>query len=255
MNVAERYRATIDELTDHHLGGPDLVDVISRGRRKRRARRTLVAVGAVAALTVAGAGGAWLHRPHEVVAVDRFASTPSFQDFVPGTDVDETIQAAVAEHVAGVPDADQVYPSDWNHDTALPDAQAQNATDWEAHYPLSAREGLWVSMFKPIPGESAPTTCRPWMDHPGLPCSVTTQADGSVLVHYGIDLETSYELATTRVDADGFVVQTFDDVVADSWHQAEARASLAQGQLEALVNDASMTFPDPVVTPPPPTSK
>ena len=175
MNVAERYRSTIDELTQGRPGGPELADVLTRGRRRRRARRTLLAVGAVGALTVAGLGGAWMQRPHEVVAVDPYATSPSYRDFVPGTGVDETIQAAVASHVAGVPDADKVYPSDWNHDTAIPDAEAQNATDWEAAYPLGAHESLTVSIFKPIPGNPSATRCRPSMEMPGLPCSATTR--------------------------------------------------------------------------------
>jgi hypothetical protein len=253
MNLAERYRTTIDELTDGRVGGPELADVLSRGRRKRRTRRTLVTGGALAALTVAGLGGAWLQRPHVVVVVDPgAASSPSYRDFVPGTDVDETIQAAVADHVAGVPEADKVYPSDWNHDTALPDSQAQNATDWEARYSLGADENLTVALFKRIPGEAAPTGCHPSMDAPGLPCTATTQDDGSVLLSYGIDLGSDYRFATVRVAADGSSVEAFDDVRADSWAQAENRASVPQGQLDALVNDATMTFPDPVVTPPPP---
>jgi hypothetical protein len=256
MNVTERYRSTIEELTEGRSGRPDLADVITRGRRKRRARRTLVAVGAVGALTVAGFGGAWLNRPAEVVAVDNgFASSPSYQDFVPGTGVDEAIQAAVAAHLAGVPEADKVYPSDWNRDTPLPDAQAQNATDWEAHYPVGAHEGLVVSMFKAIPGHPAHAQCRPSMDNPGLPCSTITQPDGSTLLTYGFTIGSVYRLVTERLDTDGFVVQAFDDVQAGSWGEAEAGSSLVQKQLDALVNDPAMTFADPVVTPHPPSGK
>lgn len=255
MNVAERYRDTLDELTLHRPGGPALADVLARGRRARRVRRTLAAGGAVAAMTLTGIGGAWLQRPHEIVAVDPFASSPTYRDFVPGTDVDDTIQATVAAHLAGVPDADQVYPSDWNRDTALPDSEAQNATDWQSHYVLGPHESLEVSMFKAIPGDPAVTRCRPSMDVPGLACSATAQADGSTLLHYGVTLGSYVRFVTERVAADGSCVQAFDNVEADSWSRAETRASLVQGQAEALVNDPAMTFPDPQVTPPPPNGR
>ena len=80
-------------------------------------------------------------------------------------------------------------------------------------------------------------------------------ADGSVLLSFGIDLHTFYRFATVRVNPDGSVVQTFDNVEAGSWQQAEARASLAQGQLDALVNDPTMTFPDPVSPAPAPADR
>jgi hypothetical protein len=252
MNVEDHYRTTLERLTDQPVGGPDLAVSLAAGRRRRRVRRAVVAGGVVAALSVAVVGGAWLQRPREVIAPDSFASAPSYRDFVPGTDVDETIQATVAGHLTGLPDADKVYPSDWNHDGALPDGQAENATDWEAHYPLGAHEAVSVSMFVAIPGEPAPTVCRDHMDSPGLLCSATTGADGSVVLHYGMDLGSFFRFATMRVAPDGSVVQAFDDVAADSWKVAEARASVPEGQLRALVEDPAMTFPDPVVTPPPP---
>jgi hypothetical protein len=255
MNLADHYRATFEDLTDDRPGGPDLATSVAAGRKRRRTRRTTVAGGVVAALALAGVAGAWLQRPHHEVAVDGFASAPTYQDFVPGTDIDETIQATVAQHVPGLTEADKVYPSDWNHDGPLPDGQAQNATDWEAHYPIGANEALNVSMFQPIPGEPPPTVCRPHMDSPGLPCSVTTEADGSVVLHYGMDLGSYFRFATTHVTPGGFSVQAFDDVAADSWSAAERSASIPEVQLRALVGDAAMTFPAPVQVPDPPTGR
>jgi hypothetical protein len=254
MNLADHYRATLEGLTDDRPGGPDLATTVAAGRRRRRTRRTAVAGGAVAALVIAGVAGAWLQRPHHEVAIDGFASAPAYQDFVPGTDIDQTIQETVAEHLPGLVEAKDVYPSDWNRDTALPDAQAANATDWEAHYVLSAHEKATVSMFKAIPGEAAPTRCTDGMDNPGLPCTSVTLGDGSVRLYYAMGLGTFYRIATVQVAPDGSVVQVFDDVEGSSASEALRQATLPQGRLDGLVGDAAMTFPNPVVTPPPPTS-
>jgi hypothetical protein len=252
MNLEEHTRTHLDHLTADVVGGPDLATAIRNGRRRRRSR---VGALAVSALAVAAVGtGVTVHqlqRPTTTVEVMP-ATQPAYRDFVPGTDVDETVQAAVAAHLTGLPDATTVYPSDWNRNTPLPDSQAQNATDWEGSWTLGDHESLSVSMFKKIPGEPAGTECHASMDNPGLPCTATTRADGSVLLHFGMELETFYRIATVAVAPDGPVVQTFDNVQADSWAQALQRATLPQPGLDALVTDPTMTFPDPVVTPPAP---
>lgn len=253
MNLEEHTRTHLDQLTADVVGGPDLATAIRNGRRRRRSRVSALAVSGLAVTAVAaGITAHQLQQPTPTVEVTPATQPATYKDFVPGTDIDETIQATVAAHVIGAPAAAKVYPSDWNRNTPLPDSEAQNATDWQSLYSLGANESMSVEMFKRIPGDAAPTECRVSMDSPGLPCTVVTQADGSVLLHYGMDLGSFYRISTLCVSPDGFVVQVFDNVQADSWAQAEKRASLLQVQVDALVEDSAMTFPDPVVTPPAP---
>jgi hypothetical protein len=252
MNLEEHTRTHLDQLTADVVGGPDLATAIRSGRRRRRSRVTALAVSGLAVAAVAGGVAAHqLQQPTTTVEMTPATQPPAYQDFVPGTDIDETIQATVAAHVTGAPDATTVYPSDWNRDSPLPDGRAQNATDWEAHYTLGADESLTVSMFKKIPGHPAGTICHD-MDNPGLPCTVTTETDGTVRLHYGFTIGDNYRIATIAVAPDGFVVQAFDDVQAASWAAAEQASRVPQAQLAGVVDDAAMTFPDPVVTPPAP---
>jgi hypothetical protein len=256
MNLEEHTRTHLDQLTADVVGGPDLATAIRNGRRRRRSRVSVLAVSGLAVAAVAaGITAHQLQQPTPTVEVTPATQPPAYRDFVPGTDIDETVQATVAAHLSAAPEATKVYPSDWNRNTPLPDGQYENATDWEAYYSLGADETLIVSMFKEIPGDPARTACHDDMDNPGLPCTVTTEADGSVLMHYGFTIGDIYRISTVRVAPDGFVVQAFDDVQAASWAAAEQASRVPQGQLTALVDDSAMTFPDPVVTPPAPTGR
>ncbi len=101
MNVEERYRTTLDELTRDRAGGPDLAAVIAGGRRRRRVRRTAWAGAGVAVAAVATIAGLGLTRDGGTVdpapAVDPGPSSASYRDFVAGTDLDESFQAVVGE--------------------------------------------------------------------------------------------------------------------------------------------------------------
>ena len=78
---------------------------------------------------------------------------------MPGTQIDETMEAVIAEHLPGLGAATDVYPSDWDHNGPMPDADFADATDWQAAYDLSADEELLVFMGWPKPGEPPPTKC------------------------------------------------------------------------------------------------
>ena len=255
MNVEEHYRAALEELTDEPMGGPDLAVSLAAGRRRRGVRRTVVAGGAVAALALAGAGGAWLQRPHEVVAPDSFASAPSYHDFVGGTQIDETMQATIDHDLPGLADATKVYPSDWNRDTPLPDAQFENATDWEAYYTLNPEVDLVVLMAKDVPGYPLRPKCSEIAVSQGQPtCSVTGLAGGARVASYGftVDVPHGYWFLSVYTAADGSTVTVSQHVAAASWAQAESRRVFTVDQVSSLASDAALTFPDPVVTPPAP---
>lgn len=262
MNVDQQTRNQLRALTEDVVGGPDLDRVLTDGRRARRARQRRTAVSSVAALAVAGvvAGAAYQHArgPAAHQAVDQTADSPaSYHDFVAGSDVDETIQTAVAGDLPGISAATRLYASDWNHDGPLADSQAQNATDWEAFYDASPTDMLAISLSKKIPGGVALDECSDIPSTVGQPaCDISTLGDGSTLVEDSYTLtrdgQPEYWFTTALVRPDGSVVTANQRVTADAWPQAISRRTYSPSQTSALVQDPTLTFPDPVVTPPPP---
>ncbi len=251
MNVAEHYRSTLDELTRDRPGGPALSAVIAGGRRRRRVRRTAWVGAGVAAAAVATVAGVSLAQDSSSVAVDPGPSgRPSYHDFVAGSEVDETMQAAVADRLPELGAATDVYPSDWNH--TEPIADFADATEWHALYDVSGTERLRVVMSEAIPGQPVEAGCD-GIEQADVPCRRDELPDGSVVTRSGYLLGAStYRFLTVRVAADGFVTETLDDVQAQSWPEAEASRQLTDAQTTALVQDPTLTFPAPVHTPPSP---
>lgn len=255
MNVVEHYRATLDELTRDRPGGPDLSAAIAGGRRRRRVRRIAWAgagVGAgVGVVAVAGLAWVWLAGDPSSVAVDPGPSDPpSYADFVAGTEVDETLQATVAEHLPGLPTAGEVYPSDWNHSDPI--ASFENATEWHAVYAVSPTEQLRVVLSDAVPGQPMDVSCD-GLAQADIPCRRVELPDGSVETRSGYLLGTStYRFMTVHVAPDGFVVETLEDVQADSAPAAGAARRLSDPALASLVRDPALRFPDPVHAPPSP---
>jgi hypothetical protein len=247
MNVEEHYRSTLDRLTREAPSGPDLADVLAGGRRRRRARRTAWAGGALAVAAVVTTTG--------VVAAQHRSSAPAgpaYQDFVPGTDIDQTLQAAVAQHLEGLPAADEVYPSDWNTPGPIPDADFADATEWHAIYRVSGVERLRVVLSDAIPGQPVDLRCDR-LDQTDIPCRRAELPDGSVETTSGYLLGTStYRFMTVHVAPDGFVVETLDDVQASSADGARAARRLTDPAVASLVGDPALSFPPPVHVPPSP---
>ena len=254
MNTAEHYRSTLDDLTRDRTGGPDLAAAIAGGRRRRRVRRTAwLGAGVAAAAAVAFSGVALTHHSSSVAVDPGPSGSPSYRDFVGGTDLDETIQATVAAHLAELPAADQVYPSDWNHSDPIPDADFADATEWQALYDVSGTEQVRLVMSQRIPGEAMdPGTCGD-VQQAGLPCQRTEGADGSLDMRFGTVIGSStYRFLTVHVTPGGFLVETLDDVQAHSWAEAEDARALSDAATSALVRDPALRFPAPVHTPPSP---
>ena len=270
MNVDEQTRTQLAWLTEHVEGGPDLATSLREGRSRRRRRQRMV-VGGVAGLAVAGiAVGAAVQlgqQQHHGVAVDRppvatssGGDQPAYHDFVPGSDVDETIQATAATHLPGLAPATRIYASDWNHDGPIAADQVPNATDWEAFYDVSPSDMLAIAMSKRIPGGLKEDECSDIPSTVGQPpCDISHLADGSTLVTDSFTLveggASHYWFTTTLARADGMVVTANQRIDADSWPEATDRRTYDPAQTAALVEDPALTFPDPVVTPPPPAGR
>jgi len=179
MNTDQQTREQLRRLTADVVGGPDLARSMHDGRRVRRRRTTRVGVAAAATSLAVVGGWQLLPRTTHDVAVDpRPASAPSYHDFVPGTPVDGDIQAAAADHLPGLSDANEGFPSDWDHTAKNPPVEYQNATEWQAYWDSAPNDHLVVFTGKSVPNQPAWYGCD---EAPVGPyCSTASPADGSL---------------------------------------------------------------------------
>jgi len=251
VNVEEHYRTTLDRLTQEPPAGPDLAAVLAGGRRRRRVRRTAWAGAGVSVAAVAAVAGVVLGHQGRATTTGPTGGA-SYHDFVPGTDLDESLQATAARHLPTLPAATAVYPSDWNTPGPIPDGRFADATEWHAVYDVSPTERLTVLTSRRIPGQPAAPRCQD-VQQVDLPCTRTEGPDGSLDMRFGtVVMDTTYRFITLHVTADGFVAETLDDVRAGSWPQAVAARELTDAGTAALVADPDLRFPAPLHTPPSP---
>lgn len=230
------------ELTDDVEGGPSLATALQTGRTRRRTRRLAWGGGAVAAvLGLTGTGIAVLGQGDG--GSDTVVAVPSTDDgsFVPTSEVDELIQEVVGRYVDY--QARDVYPSDWTRKTPLPDAEAQNATDWQAYYDLPHAQELAVVLGLPVPYEEPWTGCQE-----GDPaCTDGQLPDGRTWSKTTFVSDTErYRMATVRDEA-GRGVNVWITLPTASTDQPV----ISDAKLLEIASDADLTFPDPEVTPPP----
>jgi hypothetical protein len=168
-------------------------------------------------------------------------------DFVPGSQVDDQLQAALADRLPPGLTATDVYPSDWTRSSPLPDAQAQNATDWELYYSTGGDDVVRVLVGMKVPYEDGSVGCPRGA---GAQCSERTLPDGSVLSTTTYDTGSSaYRIAVLN-RSDGKTV-TASDIAPGSSSQDDPAWTVSESALERIATTAGLDFPDPVVTPPP----
>lgn len=254
MNPELETRSRFRMLTEDVVGGPDLARAVRDGRRCRRNRRLVQGAAAVAVLGVAaGATFRLAGGTADTVAVDQPADQPAYHDFVPGTQVDEQIQAAAAAHLPGLTDATDVFPSDWDHSAMNPPVEYQNATEWQAYYVPTPNDHLVVFTGKRVPNRPGWYDCS---EAPAGPsCSTTTLSDGSRLLtdtHFVDESPSHYWFTNHMVRPDGSIVSVVEHVTADSWPQAEQRRVFTDAETQGLLEDPGLLFPDPLDPPPTP---
>jgi hypothetical protein len=259
-HLEEQTRVELHHLTEEVVGGPDLTTSLTRGRTRRRRR---AAVAGVAALALTGSLGALvvgqLQRSGDVVQDPSFATSPTYPDFVPGTQIDEDLQGVVATYLPRLGTASDVFPGDWNTVGPLPDSQWANATEWQATYTVDRDETMSVDMGKKVPGARV-ATCRPGSHRlrNGQPaCLTTTLHSGATVTSTSFALGSTdhgYVFTDYLVRPDGTSVTVTQKVTASSWRQADRRRGYGRTDLLPLLSDPSLTFPDPVVAPAPPTA-
>lgn len=265
MNIEDKIRSQLYDLTERVEGGPSLDAAIATGRSRRTQRHIAAGAGSAAAVAVATLvtaslvnGGSEAPAPDGGVlqpaappphADDGGADPQSFRNFVDGSDIDESMQAAIAPNLPSSADVTDVYPSDWSRDTPLPDGQAENATDWQATYSLSGGDDLRVTMGLAVPYEENGDPCGGGSDPS---CTSTTRADGTsvAVMEYENTTQHVFVRIAMITRPDGFVTTAADTASAPKAAGAQPAWTLSGEQLVALADSDGLSFPDPVVTPP-----
>jgi hypothetical protein len=252
MTTEQLLRTHFDEATREVRGGPALQTSLTAGRRGRR-RRALVAGAAGTALAVAVGVtmGVFVSRgststpdaPAADPAADA-AAAPVVSDIVAGTDLDELLQTVVADHLGDTPRLElvDVFPSDWDHNGPMPDADHADATDWQATYTVGNNDMLLFVGYG-MPGEPALDHCSAAPD-----ASTCSRVEGGLVVESGslfadagpVRFTTTYVGAAT-----GFVVNLIETVPGDDVATSSSQRVLDRDGVLALVTDPRLTFPLP----------
>jgi hypothetical protein len=240
MTVEQIVRDQLERATHDVAGGPDLDTTIRDGRRRRRRTRVGVAAVAVAVLGL-GAIGAHVLGGDDARAVAHDAPVADAPapaapvDFVPSTDVDDSMAAVVAEHLPSLPPPDDVYPSDAKTAGPLPDSDWARAQDWQAAYTTDTG-GFLVMMG--LPEELGGWRCRD--------CGAQ-EVPGGTLYHqtYSTDDGRTWWFGTYFVGDDGRFVNAFESVEAPDQQTAAGQRTVADSDVEGLVEDQRLSFSQP----------
>lgn len=251
-----------DGLLEHVSREPplttDLGTVLAAGRRARARRQVLTAVAACSGLLAAVSGGLLLGQTDEGLPAPQpppVAATPS-----PSRPAPAAVAALLESRVrAALPGGSalvrhQVYPSDWNRSTALPAAQAANATDWHGRFTVPGKPGneVWIGVFVGPP-RSNPTLAALRKDCgrviPG--CRVDQLRDGSLLLtQITGNGRGRWTRTLLHYRAGDRAVNAREVVTAPTYAAAVAKWVYSPAQLAVLAKDPRLVIPKPVQQPP-----
>lgn len=185
-----------------------------------------------------------------------FYVDPGYQAIV------DRIETVTRGHLTGVkPRTDDVYPSDWTRDTALPEQRWEYATDWHGLFTVADASGdqdLWVSaMYMPAGERQSLADDRAYCDQQQSGrCEVdgTTNAwtvtDELLSTADGVD---TYWLRVRAVrDGGAYSNLVRIGVHTSSLAQARERWAVDVAALRAIATDPDLAIPQPVAWPPPP---
>jgi hypothetical protein len=237
MTTEQIVRDQLQRATKDVVGGPDLEAVLQRGRSKRRRRRGLAGLMAVAVLGVgaagiyAVAGGSNRTTVHDVpVAVAPAGPT----DYVPGTDIDAHLAAIIASHFPTLPAPDDVYPSDSHTAGPIPDADFAAAEDWQATYTENGNQVLLITGLA-SEGSNDCAQCQEQQVAGGTLSTDLYQSTGD-------DGRTRWYFGTYFTRSDGTFANVWEIVTGGTQGAAEAQRHLSDDDLAALVQDRGLTF-------------
>jgi hypothetical protein len=251
MNVDEQIRASLVASTEDVVGGPDLGRAVREGRRRRRRHAATIGVAALAVTGLAvGTAYQMARGSSDDTARDRTdaATSPAYHDFVPGTDIDEQLQAVVGEDLPGAGDANLVLALDIRGHTV---ADWQDANKWVLRYKVGVAD-VFVHVMKPTGSGVAcvnvthsPNEGEPDCTRVELPSGGYVVSDSFVGVPADSHNRPIYVFASTYVRPDGSMVDVRQSLWVDTWHQAVADRAYTPDQLRDLLTDPRMDFPDP----------
>jgi hypothetical protein len=249
MTVEQLVRDQLDRATQHVPGGPDLEAAVSTGRRRRRNRQVALVSAAVAATVVVPlAVVSFVPDDHAPAPVNsRVADQPPAPvapvlatDYVPGTDIDETMTAVVSEHL-NLPDAADVYPSDSEHPGAMTDADFARATDWIATYDLGEHQ-IDIAMGYADPADLACAVAG---------CTATPMAGGELQLresrgwHKPDHAHVGQWVFITQFVRGSSYVNVREVIVTSSLEEAGSHRTLDHEAVVDLVTDPRLWFPRP----------
>jgi hypothetical protein len=249
MTIEQLVRDHLDRATQDVPGGPDLEAAVSTGRRRRRNRRVGLSSAAVAAAVVVPLAVVSFVTADQAPqpASSRVADQPAppvapvvTTDYVPGTDIDETMTAVVADHL-NLPDAADVYPSDSVHPGAMTDADFARATDWIATYDLSEQQ-VDIAMGYADP---ASLSCA------AAGCTATPMAGGQLQLresrgwHKPNRAHLGEWVFITQFVRDSSYASVREVIVASSLEEARSHRTLDRNAVVGLVTDPRLSFPRP----------
>lgn len=233
-------RRAYSRVTDDASSGPDLAEVLARGRgaRRRRTRLRVAAATGVAAAVVAA--GVLVPRATDADDGVAPAAPPAATDYVAGTTVDETVVSAVAAHLPGLAQPRDVFPSNVDHNGPMPDRDFAAATDWQAEYDV-AGGGFFRLLLAHAEKPYVPL-CDDCLrtDVPGGRIGVDRiQSNADIDAHHPWAFRVVFQ------GDDGRIAIATEKVAGDTLSSAQQARTFTDAQLAELVQDPTLTFPYP----------
>jgi hypothetical protein len=152
----------------------------------------------------------------------------------------------------------QIYPRDWNQLSALLPSQANNATEWDAHYTVGGDQQHQIVMSVDITPTSSVRTeadlrsnCQ---NSAALRCSYVVGGDGSLLIREARNVGVGrWSRTVTHVRPGNRSVFIEERIQAAGLADALTKWTIPESALDQLATDTRLEVPEPQVTPPAPT--
>lgn len=233
-------RQAYTRVTDDASSGPDLAEVLARGRGARRRRTRLRVAGAAGVAAAVVAAGVLVPRVMDADDVVAPAAPPAATDYVAGTTVDDTMVSTVSAHLPGLGQPRDVFPSNFDHNGPMPDQDFAAATDWQAEYDVEG--GGFFRLLLAHAGKPYVPLCDD--------CLRTEVPGGRIGVDWSqsladIDADHPWAFRVVFQGDDGRIAVATEKVAGATLSSARQARTFTDAQLAELVQDPTLTFPDP----------
>jgi len=174
----------------------------------------------------------------------------------------DRVETVTRSHLPGIePRTDDIYPSDWTRDTALPEQRWEDATEWHGLFTVAAAAGdqdLWVSaMYMPAGDRPSLASDRAYCDRQqSTRCEVDGTANAWTTIDEMLSSADGVNTYWLRVRAarDGGAYSNLVRIGlrTSSLQQARELWAVDAAQLRAIATDPDLAIPRPAAWPPPP---